>query len=384
MTNFSRGFALKCALAALAAALAGCGPGDGSKDCREGIAAYEAHDLKKAERSLEKGLRLAPGNVDALVTLAQVKLDLGELAAATAAIEQAGQLAPEDIDVRLLAAQIAWHSKDYDRAASLFSAIAADGALSPELRSQGFAGLGVVEVTRENTDLARIAFMKAIRLDRRNAAAWYHLGFVYRDGMNYLDAALEQFNVFVRLEAEASPRVQKTLYTVIPNLKAAIAEAASNLPGAANRDSAAASSLIAKAEAALKKGGAKNLKAALGSYQSALKADALSYPAALGLAKTWQKVDTTARGQQNAYDAYMRACKLNASAVSTYLATGAMAMKLKRYAESAAVYSRALAANPASLEAADGLIRALRKAGKANLASAYQQYRDMMSKPKRK
>ena len=45
------------------------------------------------------------------------------------------------------------------------------------------------------------------------------------------------------------------------------------------------------------------------------------------------------------------------------------------------IYSRAVAANPASLDAIDGLIRALRKTGgKAKVAEAYQRYRESLKK----
>ena len=65
---------------------------------------------------------------------------------------------------------------------------------------------------------------------RRAAAAWYHLGLVYRDAFGYYEAALEQFEIFVRLEASASPRVQKVLRTIIPALKEQISREAANRP----------------------------------------------------------------------------------------------------------------------------------------------------------
>jgi tetratricopeptide (TPR) repeat protein len=112
-------------------------------------------------------------------------------------------------------------------------------------------------------------------------------------------------------------------------------------------------------------------------YEAAYKADVLSYPAALGLAKAWEKTDTTAAGSQRALDSYKAACSLRPGAIATFLAAGNLAMKLKQYATATELYSRAVAANPADISAIDGLIRALRNAGgQAKVADAYQRYRD--------
>ena len=370
------------ALCVAVVALVGCEPDNGLQDLADGKAAFEANDEKKAERLLEKGVQLNATNVDALVTLARVKLGTGDLAAARRRIDQAAAITGGDSDVRLLSAQIAWHAKDYDGAERGFAAIAADPKLPGELRAEGWSGVGIVEMTRNNRDLARIAFLRALRLDRRNAAAWYHLGFLYRDNYGYPEAALEQFDIYVRLDAAASPRVQKIQRTVIPELRDNIAQAAANRPGAAKRSSAASAAALAKADAEWNKG---NYKTARLRYQDALALDPLSYPAALGLAKAWQKTDATAKGQVNALEAYKQACQLRPSAVSTFMATAELATRIGHHAQAVEIYSRALAANPASLEAIDGLIRALRRVGgKNSIAQAYQKYRDSIAGAKKK
>ena len=161
--------------------------------------------------------------------------------------------------------------------------------------------------------------------------------------------------------------------TVIPALKESISRAATERPGASKRNSAACAAAIAKAEDAMKKGRFKDAREA---YALALKSDPLSYPAALGLAKAWGKTDSTKAGQEKAFDAYKTACMLRPSAVSTFLAAGSLAAKLGFSLQAVEIYSRAVAANPASPDAIDGLIRALRKTGgKAKVAEAYQQYR---------
>lgn len=362
---------LGCALVLLA----GCGPKDGNKEFEQGKEAYELRDLTKAAKLFETSLGCAPEDVDRLMYLARVKLDLGELPEAKELVGRAALLAEGDVDVRMLSAQIAWHAKDYAAAAAAFTALAEDDQLEPGIRSQAYAGLGVVETTCDNYHLARIAYLRAIRLDRRNAAAWYHLGFLYRDSFGYLEAALEQFEIFVRLEEEASPRVQKIQKTTIPELKEQIAHAATERPGVSKRNSAASSAALAKAEGEMKKG---LFKAARQSYQTALDTDPLSYPAALGLAQAWEKSDAA-----KAFDFYKIACTLHPSAVKTFLLTGALAVKLGYQSQAVEIYSRAVAASPTSYDAIDGLIRALRKVGKNKEAQAYQLYRESLSKSKK-
>ena len=376
--SFWQSSALKCASAALAAAILGCGPRDGAKEFSEGKEAYDLRDLKKAERLFTESLALAPQDVDRLLYLARTELELGELDRAKDLIGQAAGNSEGDADVALLESQIAWHAKDYKTAASGFADIANDEKLDAVVRSQGWAGLGVVEMTCDNHHLARIAFLRAIRLDRKNAAAWYHLGLLYRDGFGYLEPALEQFEIFVRLEEQSSPRVQKVQRTVIPALKESISRAATERPGVAKRNSASCAASISTAEAAVKKG---NFKAAREAYQKALAADPLSYPAALGLAKAWEKTDATRDGQTKAFESYRTACALRPSAVTTFLTAGSLATKLGLNLQAVEIYSRAVAANPNSLDAIDGLIRALRKiGGKEKVAAAYQAYRASLGK----
>ena len=378
MTSSSRRFALKAAFAAALVAVAGCGEKpDGLQELAAARAAYEVRDLKKAEKLLEKSLSYNAANADALVTYAMLKVDLGEIPLAEEAISKAVAVAGADVDVRLLGARIAYHLNDYPRARKGFGEVAADEALDARYRSQGFAGLGVVELSDNEIDMARISFLKAIRLDRKNAAAWYHLGHIYQ-GLGYYEAALEQFEIFVRLEELAGRRVQDVQRKTIPIVQEAIARQASERPGASKRDSAAAAKALEAAETAWNRGQYKTAKLR---YQDALTADPLSYPAALGLAKAWEKTDATAAGQKKVFEYYKTACALSPSSVKTFLTTGELALKLGHYATAVEVYSRAMAADPANFMAIDGLIRALRKVGGKNeIASAYQAYRDLITK----
>ena len=380
MTSFSRSSALSAA--ALALAVAGCGPKDGVKEYEAGRAAYEARSCEKAERLFAKSLQYAPENVDALVMLASVQRDLGKMSEAAETIAKAEALSPGSADVVLLDAEIAFHLSDYARSAKLFRDVAEDAEATPEARSLGWTGLGIVEMTSEHRDLARIAFLRAIRLDRRNPSARYHLGLLYRgDSFGYLDAALEQFDVFVRLGEKADPRAQHAQRVIIPGIKEDIARRAASRRGVEKRDAAASAAALARAAAAMKKG---NYKTARSEYEAAYRADVLSYPAALGLAKAWEKTDTTNTGRQRTLDWYKEACSLKPGAISTFLAAGELAAKMGQHATAAELYSRAVAANPSDISAIDGLIRALRRTGSGKVADAYQSYRELVTVRKAK
>ena len=397
MTNSSRSsaasrFAGAGAVFALAlCAVSGCGPSDGRQEYAEAGQAYETRNLVKAENLFAESARLDPSNVDALVMLVRARLDLGDLAGAKEAIARAAELAGDDRDVIELGAQVASHAKDYEGARALYLRLA-DAKNDPKVRSQALAGLGVVDMALNDAQLrsgsrpwmadrARVEFLQAITLNPGNAAARYHLGILYRDAFGYIDAALEQLQFYVKLATEADPRMQTVQRSVIPDLKDAIGATLANRPGAASRDSAASAAAIKKAEEAWKKG---TYKTARQRYEEAFKADPLSYPAALGLAKAWEKTDASLAGRKHAYDAYRAACQLRASAVSTFLAAGDLAVKLGQHATAVEIYSRAVAASSKDVSAIDGLIRALRKTGNAEAANIYQAYRDTIPVNKRR
>ena len=382
--NSSLRYALKALVAVSAAAICGCGGGDGSKELQEGLAAYGAHDLKKAEKLLGESLEKAPDNVDALMAQANVKFELGDFDATQEALDKARKLVGDEPDVIALRSQLAWHVKDIDTARGGFKAMTGP-RYDAETQSAGWLGLGILEMT-ENTgetacDSARVALLKALRLDRRNAAAWYHLGLLYRDAFGNDSAALEQFEVFVRLEELADERVQKVSRTIIPQLKDNIAQSLVALLGSSARDSASAADLIKSAQTAEK---SRNYRMAIARYEEACKADPVSFPALVGYAAVLQEHSTAANAKAKALECYLKACKIRPGSVKTLIATGTLAAKLDNPAVAVEAFSRAVAADPANITAIDGLIRALRRSGRASTGSLYQEYRDSLSVKKAK
>lgn len=386
MTNISRSSALKVlAVGSLLAVASGCGVSDGREEFAEGRNAFQAGDMKRADKQFRKALELNPSNVDAFLYQIQVKLRQGEIPAAKELLVKVEEIASAEQDVRLLGGQVAWHGRDYEKAIELFKAVAEDEDLSEAVRSQAWTGLGVAQATSGAHEVARVSYLKAIRLDRNNAAAYYNLGQLYRyDPFNFTVPARDQFERFVSLSGAemSSPRVQRTQRQIIPGLTDAINRENASRAGAAGRSESACAAALSKAAAAEKKG---KFKAARDAYQEALKADPLSFSAAIGLAKAEQKADSGANGLNRSLEAYRIACSLKPSAYKTLLEAGRLADRLNKPGAAMRIYSRVLAISPTSTEAVDGVIRSAEKS-KADRAiiAAYRDYREMLKKPSAK
>lgn len=348
MTNSSLSSVLNLAVtASLAAALSGCGD------------------------SSPKTL-----TVDDYVDEAAAKLAVADIDAARIAISNAYELASGDVDVRLLKAQIDFYQRDNASAAELYRGIAEDTSLDRKIRSQGWAGLGVIAQFNNNSHEARVDFLKARRLDGKNPSVWYHLGYLYYNDFGFYSAASDCYETFVRLETVADERVQKVQRTVIPQLREARTNEILEIPGARNPDRAGCAKALQAAETAVKKS---NFKTAVARYGDALKADPTSAPAALGLARMIAKTDKTAQGRQRALEYYRRACKLSPNSISTFIAAADFAVSMDSHLTAGDLYSRAIAADPTNITAIDGLIRALRKANQPKAANLYQKYREFLA-----
>lgn len=372
MTRIFRIFSLFCLMG-----VGACSSGDGQKEYAMGESAYEAHDLKKAEKYFRKSIEINEANVNAYIMLSRVRLDLGEITSAQKAIDTAASLAAsEDFDILMTKGHIAYHMKNYDLAMSIFDKVATNYKLDRTTRSKALSSLGIVQMTCDRRDEARVSFLKALNLDRKNnPSAFYHLGLLYRDAFDYPEAAQEQFEMFVRLQASPRERVLKVQRDILPQLRESIIRSTSQIPNISRRDSQASATLLSKAEAQY---AAKKYQVALKYYKESLLNDPLSFPAQIGIARILA-INTTAEGQRAAFKAYLAACKLKPNSTSTLLLTASMAMRLSQPMTAAKLYSRALATNPAKKDAIDGLIKAYEKIpGNQSLARIYKAYRSSL------
>ena len=144
------------------------------------------------------------------------------MAEADRAVREACALCPESAEARLVDGQVAYLKKDYARARTAFSSVAAEAALPAAVRSEAFVGRGIVELAQDACDAARISFLRALRLNPRSAAAWYHLGVLSRDTYRFNEAALEQFEMAARLSDPRDARTKKISHELIPALRKAL------------------------------------------------------------------------------------------------------------------------------------------------------------------
>lgn len=369
-------------LAVLFAALAaGCGdapkapeppPDDGSADFARGQVELEKQNLPAAAAAFEAAARKNATNLEARVQTALINLRLGEVAAADAAASDAVETDPSSAEARLVSAQAAYLKKDYARALEAFAAVAAEPSLPAALRSDALVGRGVVEMAQGASDEARISFIRAMRTNRRSAAAWYHLAVLARDVYRFNEAALEQFEMASRFSDPRDARAKKLSRDVLPALRKAVSAAAARKPGADKRDPAAAAKLVAEGEALQKK---KMIRAAIKKYDAAWKADPLSDAAALKVATLVALNDKTAAGVDKALEAYRTVIDQQPQKQANYLAAARLAYENKRWATAAAIMDRAIAHDPENRQTLDLLIASLQKAGKTKQAECWKSYR---------
>ena len=358
-------------LACLAAILAGCGraPDDGSADFEKGKAAYAARDLKNAVKHLSQSVKACSTNLEAHITLALANLALGDVAAADGAVKAARALAPDSAEALLADAETGWVARDFARAKACYSAVANAAQLSARLRSQAYSSRAVVELAENGFDVARISLWRAMRLDRRNAAAWYHLGILSRDTWKFDDAALQQFTMASRLLDPASDRARDVLRNVIPALRDSVSRAAATKPGVTARNPGAAAKLIAEGEALVAK---KQTTKALKKFAAAYEADRFSYPAAWNYAKMLAATEKTAAGVDKTLAVYSAAMDAKPMSQATSLAAARYAYVNKRWATAVKILNRALAYDPESKQVVRLYVDSLIKAGDTKTAALYQ------------
>ncbi|MCQ2392227.1 MAG: hypothetical protein MJ240_12460 [Kiritimatiellae bacterium] len=277
------------AFAVLAAAIfAGCtgdAVDDGARDLEKGRAAFAARDLKAASEAFAECARKNATNFEARISLALACIELGSPRQADQAAKEAVAIDPSSAEGRLVEGEAAYLVKDYARAKAAFNAVASAQDLPNALRSQALASRAVVELASEGADVARLSLFRAIRVDFKNAAAWYHLGVLSRGTFHFPAAAKDQFEMACRLDPN-SARTRETLRTILPSVRDALAHLAADKPGAAKRDPGLAAKLLAEAATLTKKN---DTKGALAKYERAHEADPLSYEAAWSCAQALAK-----------------------------------------------------------------------------------------------
>ena len=360
----------KIILVALAvAAVAGCAPDDGGADFQKGEAAYGLRDFNLAAACFKAAAEKCPTNLAARVRLASVKVDLGDIAGARSAVESALAVAPDSAEALLLDGHIAYIAKDYARARKDFAAVMSDSGLPGGIRSKAMVAQAVMEITANMFDRARLTLWRAVRLDRRNAAAWYHLGYLSRDTYRFESAALEQFQMASRLMKDPV-RAKAVTRDIIPMVMESIRAKMSGKAGAAKRDPGAAAKLVAEGEALAKSSAAK----AAAKFSEAYGKDPLSYAAAWNFARAYSAAAKSDAEIAKVLAAFQDAIDQRPNSQSTYRTAAKFASDRRRPMMAAKFLSQALAHDPEDKTTLAEYVQALRRLGKTTEAKLYEAY----------
>ena len=299
------------------------------------------------------------------------KLALGEVDAADAAIKKAVDLLPDSAEAMLVEGQVAYRKGDLARATKNFNAVASEKSLPAALRAEALVSRAVAEIKQNDCDTARLTLFRALRLNRRNAAVWYHLGLLSRNNYHFDEVAVEQFEMAARLSDPKDERTKK-ISQEIRAARAAVTAAAASNPDAGKRDAGAAATLLGEAEALRKK---RMIRAAIRKYEAAFAADPFSYPAARETAYLISLNDKTPDGVDKALRAYRAAIDQRPAVQENYYAAAQLAYANKRWATTVSILDRAIAHDPENVKTLDLFIAALQKAGKNKQSEAWKAYR---------
>ena len=339
-------------LAALAAIVAGC-------------------DEEKEAPKTEQPVEVVQESGEDCLQRAIDKLAAGEIDAADEAAKKALEMMPDSAEALLVDGQAAYRKGEYARAIKDFNAVVSEKSLPAALRCEALVSRAVTEIKQNDFDTARLTLFRALHLNRRNAAVWYHLGVLSRNTYHFDEVAVEQFEMAARLSDPKDERTKK-ISQEIRAARAALTAAAAANPNAEKRDSSAAAKLLADAETLRKK---RMIRAAIKKYEAALAADPFSYPAARETAYLISLNDKTADGVSKALSAYRAAIDLKPAVQDNYYDAAQLAYANKRWATAVSILDRAIAHDPENGKTLDLFIAALQKAGKNKQADAWKSYR---------
>lgn len=353
----------------LAACVAGCGDDAGRKDAARGDAAAAAKDQAAAAKFYSAATEKGATNREVLVKLAVAASASGDVESAKKAAGEAQEADPSSAEACFAAGQAAYLAKNYAAARSAFTSIVSEKSLPEALRAQAMAAGAVVDIADNRFDEARVALWRAIRLDRRCAPAWYHLGYLSRNTYRFEAAAIDQYEMAGRLMGTDS-RARDIQRTVLPALRESVRLRLSTKPGASARDPKASAVLVTEAEKALAK---KQLKRAREKFEAASRKDPCSYAAAWNLAKLLAGLKGA--DVKKTLDAFSDAIDAKPSMQAVYQSAARFALQNARGMVAEKLLSQALAhdfENKATLEL---YITALGKNGKTKAAALYKAYR---------
>lgn len=346
--------------------VAGCGP-DADALLEQGRIAYEVRDFAVAARHYEAASAVCT-NAAGAVGLTLARIALGDPQGAEAAVREALAKEPDSAEVRLAAGQVANLRGDHAAAVKFAREVAESTDLPADIRSRAWNDLAVAEIQRDRPDAARVALFRARRLDPKNAAAWYHLGYLYRNVLHFDEAAREHYAMFARMSPANDVRAQDIQRTLLPLISSDLTRLAAARPGMDKRDARASSVALGEGEALAAKN---KFREARAKFKKAYEADPLSHPAAYAYAKRLAADAKTADDILAALKVFADAIDARPTSRETYLAAARFAVANKRTIWAKKILSRALAHFSNDKTLVDLYVKTLRGAGETETAALY-------------
>ena len=316
------------------ALVCGCGSRSGVGAAKKGMAAFKDGRYEKAIALFSKAAERIPNSPELYYHLGLAHLEHGNLDPALEALQAALELRPAEGEANILGAmgQVAYHQKAYTNAVAALERaleVSQDDATTVRVLTT----LGAVEVCRKNPDLACLHYLRALKLDRKYAPAYYNLAVLYQDQYNLYEEALDQLEMFVRM-VEKKDRKRDMAENRIKRLSQKI-----GTPANVSRNSTRAASLLQDGVNAYV---AKQFPKAIKAYKDALVADPQTFSAALGLGEVYVKQGMRAE----ALEAFKRAADINPTHQYSYHQAADLALQLKQPADASKILIKAIARSP--------------------------------------
>jgi tetratricopeptide (TPR) repeat protein len=330
-----RGFYL--ALCLMIVGLCGCGSKSGLSSAKSGMTAFKEGQYEKAIADLTYATSRITNSPELYYNLGVAHLELGQIPQAQAAFSEALKLNPAYSDALACLGQIELQQNNLPAASDLLEKALSTSA-SPDAKARILTTMGLVEAGRKRYDLSRLYYLRAIKENRKHEPAYYNLATLYRDDYKFIEEALDNFELFVRITNPKNRYYEKAVNNIKP-LRNNLERISANEPEVVRRDSPKAAKLLQDGVTAYS---VKQYSKAIRCYQEAMDADPLTFSAAYGLGKVYQQQGLW----REARNAFKRATEINPNHQECYCAAAELSLQLRETGAAGKLLDKAIARSP--------------------------------------
>lgn len=315
----------------------GCGSHSGMTAARDGMTAFKEGRYEKAVSCFTRATTRISNSSELYYNLGLAHLKLGNIEPAQLAFQAAVELSPKNGSSLACLGQISYLQNDLSNA-SVFLEKAAANLSDAQALARALTTAGLVETARQRYSLARLNYLRALKLDRHYAPAYYNLASLYRDQFGLREEALDQFELFIRITDAKNDHYEKAANN-IKRLRLNLERTRSTEGDRVRRDPPTAAKFLQDGVAAAV---SKNYSKAIKAYKDALAADPLTFSAAFGLGMAYRQQ----RQPADAFAAFKQAAAISPNHQDSYCQAAELALQLRQPGEAAKLLDKALARSP--------------------------------------